>query len=83
MLKLYDDGHEIGVSVNLLTGMERIFFDQKEVCSGWSVGGKLHQFEVDIDGETVTYEVETALKWHLLGRTLTVRKNGKIILTDR
>jgi hypothetical protein len=83
VIKIYDSGHEIGIRINLFTGMERIFLDNQEMSSGWSFGGRLHKFDCDTDGEITTFEIDTVPKWHLMSRSVTVRQNGKIIFTDR
>ena len=77
------DGHKIEVSGMSLTAMEEVLYDGATVSKKRSVTGSTHIFNVKENEEEIQYEVEIGTKWHGFSAWTTVRRNGKIIFSDR
>ncbi len=77
------NGHRIEFRNQSLTGKETVLYDGNIVSQKSTIGGTIHLFKVTEESEEVNYEVEVNLKWHGLGATTTVRRNGIVIFTDR
>ncbi len=67
------------------TPIEKVWYDGKEVSARMSVFGASHQFEVVEDGIIVAYEVDIgATSDFIFPRPyVTVRRNGKIVFSDK
>jgi hypothetical protein len=77
------NGHQIQLPGASLTGKEEVKYDGKVVSSKHTVFGGTHVFRVKEDGEDVDYEVEIGTRWHGFSQWYVVRRNGKVIYTDR
>jgi len=76
-------GHKIEIPGMGLTGKEQVQYDGVVVSSKHSVFGATHVFSVKEDGEDAQYEVELGTRWHLFTSWAIVRRNGKVIYSDR
>ncbi|HRW10547.1 MAG TPA: toll/interleukin-1 receptor domain-containing protein [Caldilineaceae bacterium] len=80
-------GHKIEIENNtqgrFFTGAERVFYDGKEVSMKESMLGSKHFFRVIEDGEEVQYEVKLGTSWHGITWWCEIKRNGKIIFTNR
>jgi len=76
-------GHTIQLPGMSQTGKEGIRYDGRVVSSKHSMVGSTHIFSVTENGEELQCEVEIGLRWHGLSGWYTVRRNGKVIYTDR
>lgn len=83
MILVRDADVEIGIAVGYWTGFEKIYLDNAPVSSKWSAGGGLHLFQRDTDAGLAKYEVDINLRWHWCGKSVTVRKNGEVIFSNR
>lgn len=84
MKTIMSNGHKIEVLESSPTGLERVLYDGKEVSSKRAMLGSTHTFNVREGNEDVFYEVEIGVGGLLPPRPYTtVRRNGKIIFTDR
>jgi len=77
------NGHQIQLPGYSLTGKEEIKYDGRVVSSKHTVTGGTHIFRVKEDEEDVDYEVEIGTRWHGFSCWYVVRRNGKVIYTDR
>jgi len=75
--------HQIQLPGVSLTGKEEVKYDGKVVCTKHTVFGGTHVFRVEEDGEAAVYEVEIGTRWHGFSAWYVVRRNGKVIYTDR
>ena len=73
--------HRIEISGASLTGKEEVRYDGKVMSSKYSLSGATHVFQVCEDGQDVVYEVELGAR--LFGHYTTVRRDGKLLYTDR
>lgn len=80
MKTIITNGHKIEIKG---WGKEKIYYDGNEVSSKWSTTGGTHIFEVNENNEQVQYEVSFGTRWHGFSYWVEVRRNGKIIFTDR
>lgn len=84
MKTVMSNGHKIEVMESSPTGLERVLYDGKEVSSRRAMFGATHTFNVREDNEDVSYEVDIGVGSLLPPRPYTtIRRNGKIIFTDR
>jgi hypothetical protein len=60
-----------------------VFYDGKEVSSKFSVAGATHSFTVKENNKEVQYDVDIDLKWHGCSVSTIIRRNGKIIYSDK
>jgi len=77
------NGHQIQLPGMSLTGKEEIKYDGRVVSSKRTIVGGTHIFKVKENGEDVDYEVELGTRWHGFTSWCVVRRNGKVIYTDR
>ena len=77
------NGHTIQLPGQSLTGKEEIKYDGRVVSSKHTMFGGTHVFSIKEDEEDVNYEVEIGTRWHGFSCWYVVRRNGKIIYTDR
>lgn len=83
MSKIIHSGkNKIELKNNLL-GKETILYNDKEVSTKSSVGGAIHTFKAEEDGDDVVYEVEYALRWHGGGFYNVIRRNGILFYSDK
>lgn len=75
---IVSNGHTIEVKA---IGMERIYYDGREVSSKISMFGSTHVFSVQENEQPVQYEVKMSTRWWG-GIKIEVRRNGMIIYTD-
>ena len=77
--------HQIQLpEMNLTTKRKKkVKYGGKVVSSKHSIFGRPHVFIVKEDGEYVDYEVEIGMRGCILGLWYVVRRNGKVIYTDR
>jgi TIR domain len=76
------EGHTIEYTDSLF-GLEKIFYDGREVSRKRSVLGSTHEFWVKEKGKKVFYEVKIDLQWAANNCTwLEVRRNGVVIYSD-
>ena len=80
MKTILSDGHKIEIKG---WGKEKVYYDGRLVSSKLSMTGATHVFTVNEEGQEVQYEVSLGTRWHGLSYWVEVRKNGKIIYTDR
>ena len=64
-------------------GKEEIKYDGRVVSSKHTMTGGTHIFRVREGEEDVDYEVEIGTRWHGFTAWYVVRRNGKVIYTDR
>lgn len=83
MITVIDENHEIQVSDGYWTGKEKVFFDKRLVSEKWSIGGSHHIFSTPNGKDTINYEVEINLRWHWLGKYIIIRKNGKVVFSNK
>lgn len=83
MKVIVHNGHQIQLPGMSLTGKEEVKYDGKVVSSKHTIFGGTHVFRVKEDGEDVDYEIEIGTRWHGLSCWYVVRRNGKVIYTDR
>ena len=84
MKTIISNGHKIEVQESSPTALERVLYDGKEVSSKRAMFGATHTFNVQEGNEDVSYEVEVGVGNLLPPRPYTtVRRNGRIIFTDR
>jgi hypothetical protein len=76
-------GHRIEIPGMSLTGKEEIKYDRKVVSSRHSMFGATHVFSVREDGDDVQYEVVIGTRWHGFTCWAIVRRNGRVIYSDR
>jgi hypothetical protein len=76
-------GHKIEIPGMHPFGKEEIKYDSSVVSSKHSVTGATHVFSVHEGNEDVEYEIEIGTRWHGLTSWAIVRRNGKVIYTDR
>lgn len=74
------NGHKIEVK-----GLfkDAVYYDGKEVSSKWSMASSVHIINVIEDNEPIQYEVTMSVRWHCLYYWVEVRREGKLIFTDR
>lgn len=82
MITVIDDNRELGINTGFWSTREKVFLNKEQVSAKWSVGGTLHLFTCQGE-QSIDYEVETALRWHWLGKYVTVRRNGKVVFTNK
>lgn len=75
--------HQIQLPGYSFTGKEEVKYDGRVVSSKHTMFGGTHVFKVKEDGEDVDYEVDIGTRWHGLSVWYIVRRNGRIIYTDR
>lgn len=75
--------HTIEVSEMSMTAKEVIRYDGHVVSSKRSMTGSTHLFSVKEETEDVQYEVQVGMRWHGFSAYSIVRRNGKVIYTDR
>jgi len=75
--------HKIEIKDMSLTTKEVIRYDGKVVSSTHSMTGSTHIFSVREGADDVQYDVELGLRWHGFSGWAVVRRNGKVIYTDR
>jgi hypothetical protein len=75
--------HKIEIQDTSLTAKEVIRYDGKVVSSAHSMSGSTHIFSVREGNDDVQYEVEIGGRWHGFTAWAVVRRNGKVIFTDR
>jgi hypothetical protein len=78
MKTLIYNGHKIEVK---LWWTEKVFYDGKLMTSRFTVFGGTHIFQVEEEGETINYEVETYEGFPIGG--MKVRRNGILIYSDK
>ena len=83
MKTIVHDGHQIQLPGYSLTGKEEIKYDGRVVSSKHTITGGTHVFRVNENGEDIDYEVEIGTRWHGFSAWYVVRRNGKVIYTDR
>lgn len=66
-----------------LFGKEEVYYDGRLVSSKRTMTGGTHIFSTVEDGERVDYDVQVEGRWHGLGFSSTVRRNGIIVYTDK
>ena len=76
---MYND-HKIEVKG---LGKDVVYYDGKEVSSKWCMASSAHIFNVVEDDKKIQYEVTISLRWHCLYYWVEVRREGKLIFTDR
>ena len=80
MTTIATNGHTIEIKA---LGSERIFYDGKLVSKKFSIFGSTHIFRTEEDGENIQYEIDIGTRWHGFSFHCTVRREGKIIFTNR
>ena len=80
MVTVNHNGHTIQVKT---FGTEKVFYDGKEMSSKFSVGGKTHSFTVKEENKKVQYDIDIDLKWHGCSASTVIRRDGKIIYSDK
>jgi hypothetical protein len=77
--------HKIEIKEESITGVEKVFYDGREVSSKRSMLGTTHVFSVHEDGQNVQYEVEIGVKtvFFMPRPYTTVRRNGVLIFSNR
>jgi len=73
----------IEVSGMSLTAIEQVKYNGKIVSSKRSMLGATHIFEIEEDKQTVQYEIEIGTRWHGMSSWCTVRREGRVIFSDR
>ena len=76
------NGHRIDAPGSTLTGLEEVRYNGEIVSSKRSILGAAHTFEVEEDGQTVTYDVQIGTRWPFLTATCTIRRDGELLFTD-
>lgn len=79
------NGHRIQLpEMNLTTKRKKkVKYDGKVVSSKHSIFSGSYVFRVKEDEEDVDYEIEIGMRGCILGLWYVVRRNGKVIYTDR
>lgn len=77
LMTIFQGNHNIEIH-NSHFGLEMIYYDDELVSKISSIRGGFHKFEVEEDGEWVTYVI--MLKASLQGVSIDVFKNEKPIL---
>lgn len=77
------NGHTIQIPGMTLTGREDVCYDGEVVSSKHSILGALHTFEVEEEGQQVTYEVKLGMRWHGCAGWASLTRNGELLFTDR
>jgi hypothetical protein len=80
MQTIIHNGHKIEITG---WGKEKVYYDGIIVSSKWSLFGSTHLFKVVEDGIEVQYDVMMNIRWHGLSFWTEVRRDGKLIYTDR
>ena len=81
MITIVHNGHVIKIKAfSFFTGKETIWYDEKVVSTKHSIAGSTHIFNVE-EEKTVQYEVEIGAR--SFGCYVTVRRDGKLIYSDR
>jgi hypothetical protein len=62
---------------------DEVRYDGQVVSSRATWSGGTHIFSVKEDGEDVQYEVEYRTRWLGFGSWATVRRNGRVIFSDK
>jgi len=83
MKTVISGNHAIEISDISLTAKEVIRYDGQLVSSKHSMTGSTHVFSATEDNEDVQYEIQLGMRWHGFSAYAVVRRNGKIIFTDR
>jgi len=83
MRTVVHDGHRIEIPGMSLSAKEEVRYDGEVVSSKRSLTGATHVFAVKENGEEVQYEVEIGTRWHGFSAWCTVRRNGRVIFSDR
>ena len=85
MITVAHNNHKIEVQEESFTGVEKVFYDGREVSSKRSVLGSTHVFTVNEEGASVQYEVEIGVKtvFFVPRPYTTVRRNGVLIFSNR
>ena len=75
---LLHNGHRIDIKT---WGTEKVFYDGRQMTSKFTLLGGTHAFEIEENGERVTYEVEiSAMGW---SPCVKIRRNGILIYSDK
>lgn len=77
-LTLFHNGNEIEIHNSLWNGKETIKYNGEVVSSKFSIGGEVHLFTVEEDGELVDYAVHLFLRGFGIG--FNVARNGQPLL---
>jgi hypothetical protein len=72
--------HTVEIKHNPLTGQVRVLYDGQEKAKGHSAFGRSYMFQVDEDGEQVTYECES--RSGFWSAHFIIRRNGAAIFTS-
>ena len=79
MKTVMHNGHKIEAATLF---PEKVFYDGRQMTSKMNIiGDSTHVFQVEEDGEQVTYEVE--MKMGFWASWIRVRRNGIIIYADK
>jgi len=73
--------HTVEVKNNGLTGQAIVLYDEQEKARGYSVFGKSYMFQVEEDGEQVTYECESRMA--LWSEHFIIRRKGIVVFTSQ
>tara|TARA_Y100000034_G_C6815357_1_gene366782 strand:+ start:269 stop:511 length:243 start_codon:yes stop_codon:yes gene_type:complete len=74
------NGHTIQVDG---WGTEKVYYDSKLVSSKFSMGGANHTFTAKEKGKKIQYDVEIGMRWHGCSFWTIIRREGKVIYSDK
>jgi len=83
MRTVIHNGHTIQIPGMTITGREDVRYNGELVSSKHSILGAYHEFEVEEDGESVTYEVKLGMRWHGCAGWAWLKRDGELLFTDR
>ena len=83
MRTVIHNGHTIEIPGMTVTGREDVRYDGEIVSSKHSILGARHEFEVEENGQAVTYEVKLGMRWHGLTGWAFLKRDGELLFTDR
>ena len=83
MRTVIHNDHTIRIPGMTVTGIENVFYNGEVVSSKRSILGARHEFEVEEDGQPVTYEVKLGMRWHGLTGWAYLKRDGKLLFTDK
>ena len=76
-------GNTLTAKVNPFTGRESLLYNGIEMAGKLSAFGGTHIFTVNENGENVQYEGRFGMRWHGASWWVELRREGKIIFSDR
>ncbi len=80
MKTIISDGNKVEVKSY---GTEKVFYNGELVSKKFSMLGSTHTFNADENNRSIQYDIQIGTRWHGFSFWLEVRKEGKIIFTDR